>query len=39
MWWRVLVLSVLLFVAAFGAHEVLHLLLICPDLFQVPARS
>jgi hypothetical protein len=28
MWWRVLVLSVLLFVAGFGAHEVLHLLLI-----------
>lgn len=28
MWWRVLVLSVLVFVAAFGAHEVLHLLLI-----------
>lgn len=28
MWWRVLVLSLLLFVAAFGAHEVLHLLLI-----------
>jgi hypothetical protein len=28
MWWRVLILSLLLFVAAFGAHEVLHLLLI-----------
>lgn len=28
MWWRVLVLSLLVFVAAFGAHEVLHLLLI-----------
>ena len=28
MWWRVLVLSVLLFVVGFGAHEVLHLLLI-----------
>ena len=28
MWWRVLVLSILLFVAGFGAHEVLHLLLI-----------
>jgi hypothetical protein len=28
MWWRVLVLSVLMFVAGFGAHEVLHLLLI-----------
>ena len=28
MWWRVLVLSVLIFAAAFGAHEVMHLLLI-----------
>jgi hypothetical protein len=28
MWWRVLILSVLVFVAAFGAHEVMHLLLI-----------
>jgi hypothetical protein len=28
MWWRVLVLSILLFVVGFGAHEVLHLLLI-----------
>ncbi len=28
MYWRVLVLSLLLFVAAFGAHEVMHLLLI-----------
>jgi len=28
MWWRVLVLSLLVFVAAFGAHEVLHMLLI-----------
>jgi hypothetical protein len=28
MWWRVLVVSVLLFVAGFGAHEVMHLLLI-----------
>jgi hypothetical protein len=28
MWWRVLVVSVLLFVAGFGAHEVLHLLVI-----------
>jgi hypothetical protein len=28
MWLRVLVLSLLLFVAAFGAHEVMHLLLI-----------
>jgi hypothetical protein len=28
MWWRVLVVSVLLFVMGFGAHEVLHLLLI-----------
>jgi hypothetical protein len=28
MWWRVLVLSFLLYVAGFGAHEVLHLLLI-----------
>ena len=28
MWLRVLILSVLVFVAAFGAHEVMHLLLI-----------
>ena len=28
MWWRVLVLSVLIFAAAFGAHEVMHLLVI-----------
>ncbi len=28
MWLRVLILSVLIFVAAFGAHEVMHLLLI-----------
>jgi hypothetical protein len=28
MYWRVLVLSLMLFVVAFGAHEVLHLLLI-----------
>jgi len=28
MWWRVLVLSVLLFFAGFGAHEVMHLLVI-----------
>jgi hypothetical protein len=28
MWWRVLVVSVLIFVAAFGAHEVMHLFLI-----------
>lgn len=28
MWWRVLILSVLLFIAAFGAHEVMHLLVI-----------
>ena len=28
MWWRVLVVSVLLFVAGFGAHEVMHLLVI-----------
>ena len=28
MWWRVLLVSVLLFVAGFGAHEVLHLLVI-----------
>lgn len=28
MWWRVLILSVLLFVVGFGAHEVLHLLVI-----------
>lgn len=27
MWWRVLVLSILLYVAGFGAHEVMHLLL------------
>jgi len=28
MWWRVLVVSVLLFIAGFGAHEVMHLLVI-----------
>jgi hypothetical protein len=28
MWWRVLVASILLFVAGFGAHEVMHLLVI-----------
>lgn len=28
MWWRVLVLSVLVFFVGFGAHEVMHLLLI-----------
>jgi hypothetical protein len=28
MWWRVLVVSLLLFVACFGAHEVMHLLVI-----------
>jgi len=28
MWWRVLVLSLLLSVAGFGAHEVMHLLVI-----------
>jgi len=28
MWWRVLVVSVLLFFAGFGAHEVMHLLVI-----------
>jgi hypothetical protein len=28
MWWRVLVVSLLVFAAAFGAHEVMHLLLI-----------
>jgi hypothetical protein len=28
MWWRVVVTSILLFVAGFGAHEVMHLLVI-----------
>ena len=28
MWYRVLILSVLVFIVAFGAHEVMHLLLI-----------
>lgn len=28
MWWRVLIVSVLLFGAGFGAHEVMHLLVI-----------
>lgn len=28
MWWRVLILSLLLFVAGLGAHEVMHLLVI-----------
>ena len=28
MWWRVLLLSILLFIAGFGAHEVMHLLVI-----------
>jgi hypothetical protein len=28
MWWRVLVVSLLLFVAGFGVHEVMHLLII-----------
>jgi len=28
MWWRVVVASILLFVAGFGAHEVMHLLVI-----------
>ena len=28
MWWRVLLVSILLYVGGFGAHEVMHLLLI-----------